>query len=241
MIRKQKATLFGIGVGPGDPDLITVKAVRLLKEMDVIYTASSTKNNFSLALQIASPHIPENAEIHALSFPMTRDKNVTDHAWKEHASAIYQDIHQGKNVAFLTLGDPLTYATFGYILQKMNKLYPDVPVETVPGITSYQAAAARTNTPLVEAEESLLITSGAAGGENLRKLNGQIENIVLLKAYKNVDGILEALAEADMLNTSIAVSKCGRDGETITRDIKTLKDHQPDYWTLIIAKKNNSQ
>ena len=230
-------TLYGIGVGPGDVDLITVKAVKLLARMDVIFTASSTKNDFSLAMEIAAPHLPDGVETRALSFPMTKDKGVTDKAWRENAAAIAREVEKGKNVAFLTLGDPLTYSTFGYILQKMKELHSHIAIEIIPGITSYQAAAARTNTTLVEAEESLLLTSGAFGGENIRKLKTAVENVVLLKAYRNVADIVEALDEAKMLANSKAVSRCGRANESVTSDVTQLLDRKPDYWTLIIAKK----
>ena len=236
-IMNNSGTLYGIGVGPGDADLITVKAVKLLAGMDVIFTASSTRNDFSLAMEIAGPHLPAGIEARSLSFPMTKDKAVTDKAWTENAGTIAKEVKKGRNVAFLTLGDPLTYSTFGYILQKMKTLYPDISIEIVPGITSYQAAAARTGTTLVEAEESLLLTSGAFGGENIRKLKAAVENVVLLKAYKNVADIADALSEAEMLAKSIAISRCGRENEVVTSDITELIKKKPDYWTLIIAKK----
>ncbi len=236
-MEKQTGILYGIGVGPGDPDLITMKAVKLLETVDVIYTASSTKNDFSLAMEIARPYLPDSVDVESLSFPMTTDKSITNRAWEENASAIAGQVNSGKRVAFLTLGDPLTYSTFGYVLQKIQQLHPEVEVETVPGITSYQAAASRTNRVLVEAEESLLLTSGAFGGENVRKLNGAVENVVLLKAYKNVADITEALDEAGMIDNSMAVSKCGREGESITNDIRKLSTGAPDYWTLILARK----
>ena len=229
--------LYGIGVGPGDPELITMKAVKLLETVDVIYTASSSKNDFSLALEIAQPYLPDNLDVQSLSFPMTTDKSVANRAWEDNAAIIAEQVNSGKRVAFLTLGDPLTYSTFGYVLQKIQKLHPGVEVETVPGITSYQAAASRINRVLVEAEESLLLTSGAFGGENVRRVNGSVENVVLLKAYKNVGDISDALDEAGMLGNSAAVSKCGRKGESITHDIRGLAANDPDYWTLILAKK----
>lgn len=236
----KKGTLYGIGVGPGDAELITVKAVRLLNKVDIIFTASSTKNTFSLAVEIAKPHLPETTGVRTLSFPMTRDKEVMAAAWKENAEIIVKEIEAGRNVAFLTLGDPLTYSTFGYVLQVIQRDYPQVDIVTVPGITSYQAAASRINTPLVEGEESLLITSGVYGGDNVRKCNGSIENVVLLKAYKNIASIAEVLEESDMLENSTAISKCGRKDEEINVDVKALSTKKPDYWTLIIAKKDKA-
>ena len=230
--------LYGIGVGPGDADLITVKAVKILGLVEVIFTASSSENDFSLALEIARPHLRDDVDTRILSFPMKKDRSVMNEAWEKHAATIAGEVSKGLQVAFLTLGDPLTYSTFGYILQKLDKRYPQIPIETIPGITSFQASAARINTPLVEGEESLLVTSGAAGGDNLRKIDGKIENVVLLKAYKHLPDIVDALEQCDMLATSTAISRCGRDDESITRDLAELVERRPDYWTLVIAKKN---
>jgi precorrin-2/cobalt-factor-2 C20-methyltransferase len=233
--------LYGIGVGPGDPELMTIKAVKVLGHVDVVFTASSAKNSFSLAVEIARPHLPANVDVRNLSFPMTQDKDLLKSAWRENSEAILAVIDEGKDAAFLTLGDPMTYSTFGYILQDIREIRPDLPIVTVPGVTSYQAAAARMNVPLVEAEESLLLTSGAYGGGNVRKFSDCAENVVLLKAYKNVGDITRALEESDMIENSRAIKKCGREGEEIITDIRTLADREPDYWTLILAKQGGKK
>ena len=117
-------------------------------------------------------HIPDSATVIRLKFPMTRDKNETRQAWKAHSQTIIAELERGRNVAFLTLGDSMTYSTYGYILRYVQTMAPHLEVQTVPGITSYQAAAARLNTPLVEGEESLMVVSGAKGGNRLRELCG---------------------------------------------------------------------
>ena len=104
-------TLYGIGVGPGDPDLITIKAAKILNRVDIVFAAASTKNDHSLAVNIAREHIPADATVVRLKFPMTRDKNQTRKAWKEHAHTIIAELEKGRNVAFLTLGDSMTYST----------------------------------------------------------------------------------------------------------------------------------
>jgi precorrin-2/cobalt-factor-2 C20-methyltransferase len=235
-MEKKQGILYGIGVGPGDPELMTIKAVKILNTVDVVFTASSTKNDFSLAVDIAKPHLPANVEVRTLSFPMTKDKSVMKKAWQENSRIIVDVLNQGIEAAFLTLGDPMTYSTFGYILQEIQEGYKDVTIVTIPGVTSYQAAAARMNVPLVEAEESLLLTSGAYGGHNIRKLSDCAENVVLLKAYKNVKDITMALEESDMIQNSRAIKKCGREGEEIITDVRKLAEGEPDYWTLILAK-----
>ncbi len=229
-------TLYGIGVGPGDPELIPLKSVRILQEVDVIFTAASSKNEYSLAVTIAQPHLPETTDIKTLPFPMTKDPGITQQAWEENTGAIIAELEAGRDVAFLTLGDPLTYSTYGYILRNIQKLAPHLTAITIPGITSFQAAAARLNRPLVEGEESLLLTSGAFGGHQLRRLTEKLENVIFLKAYRNVRDITAALEEADMLENSVAISKCSREDEKIVENVMDLCDQKPDYWTLILAK-----
>jgi len=233
---KKTGTLYGIGVGPGDPDLITIKAAKILNRVDIVFAAASTKNDHSLAVNIAREHIPDSARVIRLKFPMTRDKTETRKVWKEHAHTIIAELEKGQNVAFLTLGDSMTYSTYGYILKYVQTLAPYLEAQTVPGITSYQAAAARLNTPLVEGEESLMIVSGVKGGNRLRELAGKPENVVFLKAYRNVTDIKSAIEESGKYSSCVGVQSCGLPDEEIVSDIDELSRRKPNYWTLILTK-----
>lgn len=233
---KKIGKLFGVGVGPGDPELLTMKAVRVIKAADVIFTAASTKNTYSLAVEIASPYISPDIPVNMLSFPMTKDIDTAETAWTENARRIADTLKQGMTAVFLTLGDPTTYSTFGYILKKMKCVMPEADIETIPGITSFHAASARLNRILVEGEESLLITSGAFGGDRIRNVDG-VENVAIVKAYKNIKDINQALKDTGLYTRSVAVTKCGRDNEEIINDIDELERRTPDYWTLILASK----
>jgi precorrin-2/cobalt-factor-2 C20-methyltransferase len=230
-------TLFGIGVGPGDPDLVTLKAAKILGRVDVVFAAASTGNHHSLAKDIARPHVPETTPIKMLKFPMTRDKDRTRSAWEMHAHTIIDALEAGKDVAFLTLGDAMTYSTFGYIVRYISAAAPHLKIQTIPGISSYQAAAARLNTPLVEGEESLLVVSGARGGNRLRELTGKPENVVFLKAYRNVKDITDAITECGSYPQCVGIKNCGHENEEIIPDIEELNKQAPNYWTLIIAKR----
>ena len=235
----QPGTLYGIGVGPGDPDLLTLKAVNLLQQVDIVFTAASTKNDYSLAVNIARAHIPARTAIRALAFPMTKDRAETRRAWEANAQTIAEATAGGRQAAFLTLGDPLTFSTFGYILKYMRRLFPDHPVVTVPGITSYQASAAALNIPLVEGEQSLLVLSGANGGSRLDRQIVQPDTVVFMKAYRNVPGICTALENTGMLDHSAGVVRCSQPEQEIVDDVKALASRAPNYWTLIIARKTD--
>lgn len=235
---KQSGTLYGIGAGPGDPDLIAVKAARILGTVDIVFTAASTRNAYSRALDIARPHLSGQACVDKLDFPMSKDQTVKERAWRRNAAHIAGVLDQGRNAAFLTLGDPLTYSTYGYLLRYLKEDRPDLPIVTVPGITSYQAAAAAVNRPLVEGEESLLILSGVHGGKRLQEMIRPPDNVVFLKAYRDIDGITEALEGTGLAAGSVAVSNCSLESQQIHTDLKALGKLPPNYWTLIIAKRS---
>jgi precorrin-2/cobalt-factor-2 C20-methyltransferase len=233
---KKIGTLYGIGVGPGDPDLIPVKSIKILSRAHIVFTAASTKNEHSLAVEIARSHIPKTTTIKMLYFPMTRDEKVRRASWTRNASIVIEHIIQGKEVAFLTVGDTMTYSTYGYLLKQIKASAPHIPIESIPGISSYQAAAARLNNPLVEGEESLLVTSGVEGGDRLRQMFCKPESVVFMKAYRNVGDILSAVDEAGSYDDCVGISKCGLPEEEILTDLKALNAKPPNYWTLIIAK-----
>lgn len=239
-MKTKTGTLYGIGVGPGDPDLLTMKAVKILSRVDIVFAAASTKNTYSLAVDIAKPHIPESASVQMLQFPMTREKKVVHQAWKDNARIILDVLETGKHAAFLTLGDSLTYSTYGYVLKYILAAEPGIHVQTIPGITSYQAAAARLNMPLVEGEESLMVVSGATGGDRLRELSERPENVVFLKAYRNIKDIKAAIDESGQYLSSVGIKNCGQAEEEIIPDIAELGEEAPNYWTLIIAKQNTN-
>lgn len=230
--------LYGIGVGPGDPDFITLKAVKILSQVDMVFAASAAKNSHSLAAKIAKPHLKASVPIQMLPFPMTRNRQAMEAAWQDNARTVIKVLEQGKNAAFITLGDCMTYSTYGYVLKHIQKLAPHIEICSIPGITSYQAAAARINTPLVEGEESMVLVSGVMGGDKFRQISNHADNVIFLKAYKNAADIAKALDEAGMADKSVGIVKCGLEGEQIIRNMNVFQEKKPDYWTLIISKKS---
>ena len=237
IMKHEGGILYGLGVGPGDPELITLKAARILNSADVVYAAASSKNSYSIAVNIARPHIPDLTQVRMLHFPMTKNRTEKEKAWRDNARTLIDDLEQNKIVAFITLGDSMTYSTFGYVLRYVQELAPHIPVISVPGITSYQAAAACLNTPLVEGEEALLVLSGVSGGGYLRKIAVKPDKLVFMKAYRNMEDIAAALDEFDLLDNSVAIKNCGLPEQEIVENIRELTDNAPNYWTLVLSKK----
>ncbi|ETR67339.1 MAG: hypothetical protein OMM_11710 [Candidatus Magnetoglobus multicellularis str. Araruama] len=117
----QTGTFYGVGVGPGDPEHLTLKAVKVISSVESIFSATSIKNNYSLALEIAKQHISKSTEIRLLPFQMSNNENEKEKLWNKNAGLIMEEIEKGRNVAFLTLGDPLTYSTYGYLIRFIQK------------------------------------------------------------------------------------------------------------------------
>lgn len=234
-------TFFGVGVGPGDPGLLTLRAIETINHADIIFAASSIKNTYSLAVEIARPHIDANADIRMLSFQMSHNVDEKETLWAQNADKIIAELEAGRDAVFLTLGDSLTYSTYGYLVRIITRKAPHISIRTIPGIPSYLAAAARLNQPLVEGDESLLITSGAHGGAELRRFGRDIDNMVMLKVYRHIEDINAALEEAGLLANSRGISRCCREDEEIVEDVKTFEQRKPDYWSLIIAKRNKAE
>lgn len=232
-----KGILYGIGVGPGDPELITLKAVRALGEVDVIFAAASTKNDYSTALTIAEPYLKDGVRVEHLGFPMTKDAGELEKAWRVNAEIVADVLDQGKNAAFITLGDPLTYSTYGYLQRTLLDIDPDTSLQAIPGITSFHAAASKIGLVLCESKESLLITSGVADAESLEAQLDVADNAVILKAYKNFDEIRSTLERLRLDDKTVLVSRLGMDDESILMDIKDAPK-RPHYFSLALVKKN---
>ncbi len=231
-------TLYGIGVGPGDPDLLTLKAVKVLKGVAHVFAASSSKNDYSLAHDIVREHLPPDTPVDQLAFPMTFNPDRLETAWVANCEKVVEILGQGRSVAFLTLGDPLTFSTFIYLMRKVRGRLPELRIEVVPGITSFQAAAACATVPLAEGEESITIISGAKGGDRLKDVIDISDNVVLMKTYKQFPKILSQIEEAGYRERCCFVSRCGLDGEIVEKDFGRISGlDQPNYLSLMIVKK----
>jgi len=228
--------LYGVGVGPGDPELLTLKAVNTLRRVDLLLAASSSRNEYSIALDIARPHLHEGVPVVMLDFPMTRDRKDLESAWEANTRIAAEELLKGRDVAFLTLGDPMVYSTFGYLARTVARLYPEIPVRVVPGITSFQAAAAGNGVPLVESGENLLILSGVNDAHVLSESLEQADNTVILKSYRNFAAIKEVVEHHGLGDRSFFVSRIGLAGEVGRCSLADAPEN-PNYLSLVVVKK----
>lgn len=228
--------LWGIGVGPGHPELITVKAVQVLQKVPVAAVPKARRGQPSIAYQIARRYLKQDAQVVELVMPMTEARAELEQAWDQAARDVLSYLRHELDVAFLTLGDPSLYSTFGYLAKKVRALEPSLEVEVIPGITSFAAAAARLRVPLAEGDEPLVILP-AAGERDLGERAWQGANLVLMKVSRDYDGLVAALARQNRLQDSFLVSRVGQEGELVTGDLESLVGRKIDYLSLIISRK----
>ena len=220
--------LWGVGVGPGDPELLTVKAVRVLREADVVIVPDASSGD-KVALNIAKDYLKDK-QIQFVKTPMVRDKAVMDAAHEQAADTICALLDEGKQVAFLTLGDPAIYSTYMYIHQKV--LRRGYAVEVVPGIPSFCAAAARLNQSLCLGREPLTIIPASHDQNDLMDLPG---NKVFMKAGRSILELQQALADKGLLEGASMVENCSMENEHVYPHFADLKEPS-GYFSLVIVK-----
>ncbi|MBZ4645481.1 MAG: precorrin-2/cobalt-factor-2 C20-methyltransferase [Petroclostridium sp.] len=231
-----KGKFYGIGVGPGDAELVTLKAKRLLDECEIIVAPKTAMEKQSVALNIVKPLLADHKKIIELIFPMTYDESELSKHWDDAAKQICSMLDKNLNVVFLTLGDPMVYSTYIYIFRRIkDKGYE---AETVPGITSFCAAASRIDVPLAEGKETVAIIPSAYECENLDKILVDFDNIVLMKVSRNYEQLVEVLERHRLKEKSVLVSRCGLDEEIIEYDLDKFIGQKVNYLSMIIVKKS---
>ncbi len=228
---------YGIGVGPGDPELLTIKAVKILEKIDVIVAPETKSGKGSIALNIAKPYLRDDIEVAELKFPMTYEEDILNKAHDDATNYIKDLVNQGKNVAFLTLGDPMVYSTYIYLYKRLDK--GEIEIETIPGITSFCAIASKVGIPLAETGENIAIIPSVYSieGEKTKEIIDRFDNIVFMKASGNIDPLIELLDESGHGKDSVFVSRLGLDGEVIEYDINKRKGIKNNYLSTLIAKR----
>lgn len=221
--------LYGIGIGPGDPELLTLKAVRLIRESDVI-AVPGEKPEETVAYQIAVQAVPELKEktLCPVPMPMTKDPQKLEESHAAAVAIVEAKLQEGKQVAFLTLGDPTVYSTYLYVHKGIKAKGYDT--EIVSGITSFCATAARLNMGLVENSEMLHVIPASYQIEDALHLPG---TKVLMKAGKKMARVKELVEGLD--EKAVMVENCGMPGEKIYLSAEEIPE-QSSYYSLIIIK-----
>ncbi|MBQ1630645.1 MAG: precorrin-2 C(20)-methyltransferase [Firmicutes bacterium] len=221
-----KGKLFGVGVGPGDPELLSLKAVRVIRESDVIAVPGKTPAE-SYAYEIACKAMPdlESKPVIALKWTMTKDPEELKRVYRDAADLIGSNLEEGRSVSFLTIGDVSIYSTFIYVMKEVSE--DGYEVEMVPGITSFSASASRLGVSLTEHQEMLHIVPVNYG--EVKDLAG---TMVLMKPGKDLESIKRSIKEAG--RTAMMVEKCGLPDEKIYGSLEEIPD-EGEYLSTVIV------
>jgi len=225
---------YGIGVGPGDPELLTLKAINRLKTLDCLVVPQGRKGGNSEAHLIVSTYLNPETEIIARHFPMTSNQEEMDAAIDPIADEIKSLVTSGKNVGFVTLGDPMLYSTYIYLLKRLQD---QIEIETLSGLSSYSAMASGFNRPLVEGDTPLLIYPCTEDLSDLERHLMAHESVVLMKVYRNFEHIKALLIKHGLIDYSVAVSDFSKPNQKIYDDLKTVSFEDISYFTTILINK----
>lgn len=232
----EKGKLYGIGVGPGNTELLTLKAARILKTVPVVFTPKSSKEKESIALSIVRPILEERDDYKRLMlvtpiFPMIEDKEELEKIWTSASEMIAQYLNSGRDVAFITLGDPSVFSTYSYIQKKLKGNYE---IETVPGITSFTACAAARNEALVEQNDILTVVPKI--DDRLEQILEYSDSVVLMKASRNTSQLEQTIEKKERPKDIYSVQNCTRENEKI---IEGFSNEKPYLTTTIIKFKDD--
>jgi precorrin-2/cobalt-factor-2 C20-methyltransferase len=236
--------VFCVGCGPGDPELLTVRAVNLIKSAEVIFAPTAREGKPSIALSAVEKYIDKSTKTVSLVFPMVKDKESLKDYWRRNADEIAQAVRSGKKVVYLTVGDPALYSTWIYIHRELKRDHKDIEVEIVPGIASLFAIAAKVGISLAEGEETVAIVPACYDMERVRRTAGACDTVVFLKDGRYFDSVIRMLGESGFpSDANIAIAQnVSEEGEIL--EVKKLsellgkKGPVEKYFSIMVAKKN---
>jgi precorrin-2/cobalt-factor-2 C20-methyltransferase len=228
-----KGIFYGVGVGPGDPELLTLQAVRVIESCPIL-AVPETKSGGTLALDIVSQVVDVSKKtVVPLSFPMTRDETVTRENHRVQSAKIAEYLEKGQDVAMINLGDVSVFSTFSYIMEQVRNM--GYPVQMVPGVTSFCAVAAKLTTSLTEKEEPLhIIPAGYDGVAECLSLSG---TKVLMKPRKDIRSVVAALEQEGLLECSSMVENCGLPDERVYPTLQDFEEDSTGYFTTVVVRK----
>lgn len=238
------STLYCVGCGPGDPDLLTLKAINIIKNAEVIYTPTARENKPSVALSIVEKFLTKKTEIRQLVFPMVKDYEKLREHWKTNAKEIADAVRNGKKAVYLTVGDPSLYSTWIYIHKEMCKNYRDIEIEIVPGITSIFSFSAEIKTPIGEGEEIIGIIPACYNLDRLKIAAECCDTLVFLKDGRYFNNVIDILMKSSFPEDSdvFIAEDVSTSNETLQKrklvDVAKNKNENNDkYFSIMIAKK----
>jgi precorrin-2/cobalt-factor-2 C20-methyltransferase len=234
-------TLYGIGVGPGDPELITLKGLRLLQQVPVVAYPAGIGGKAGIAQRIIAQWLqPQQTQL-PLNFPYVQDETILSQAWQESAETVWHYLNQGQDVAFATEGDVSFYSTFTYLAQTLQQFHPEVIVKSVAGICSPMAAAAALGIPLTIQSQRLVILPALYTVDELEKILNWAEVVVLMKVSSVYAQVWQILHQRHLLANSWVIERATQPDQVIYTDLLDHPHLELSYFSLMIIQINPAQ
>jgi precorrin-2/cobalt-factor-2 C20-methyltransferase len=237
---------YGVGIGPGDPELLTIQALRILSEVEVIFVPKAKITDEGLALNIVlralggggtAGKTAMKAELRELVFPMSKDPEVLRPAWEAARTAVLEVLRQGTDCAFITLGDTAVYSTYMNLVDVLRRTEPGLRIVTSPGISSYSQAAAGLNLSLVEKAERMAVLPCLSDVEGMRPDLERFDTVVLMKVGRRFAALRDLLRRMELLAHSHLALKLGTPEEILTSDLDSVDPEKVTYMSLVIVRK----
>jgi len=237
------AGLTGIGVGPGDADLLTIKAAKAIRDADIVMCPASAADRPSIALSIVSDLVDESRQqVTKLVFPMTKDRDVLEETWRNNAEIMAETVATGKDVVYLTVGDPYLYSTWIYMHRHLSSEHPDMKIDVIPGIVSMFSFASKVGVSIAEGAEKVAVIPSCYDMAGVREIAKNAESMIFLKDGRYFDQVIQVLRESGFGDDSVFAigQSLGTDQEVIQKMTLGQVDEADlgsRYFSILVVKR----
>ncbi len=242
----EKGRLYLVGVGPGDPEMMTCKAVDVLGRTDIWLAPKAKNNGNSNAVQIAGGKVDISGKtILELLFPMKKihlgqkQNTEVEDKWQKAAEIVLTYLDKGFDVAFPTLGDPSLYSTAFYLLAVLQKMEPKINVSVIPGITAMSGCSAQVLTPIGLGDDIISIIPAVFEDDRLREIFRNSDVVVIMKVFHSMERIVAMLDEFDLCENAVLIERCGMDDQKIHPDVRAAVGEELHYFSTMLVRRKN--
>ena len=232
----QPGTLTGIGLGPGDPDLITLKALKVLQAAPVVAFPQGRRGHRGVAQRIVTPHLQSHQRPLPLDFPFVVEDAQLQAAWQRAAETVWAVLKTGQDVVFACEGDISFYGTFTYLADALRLAHPEVPIHRIPGVCSPMAAVSALGIPLTVQAEKLVVLPAFYGVDDLEQTLDWADVVVLMKVSSVYASVWEVLKRRNLLAQSYVIVRASQPDQVIYQDLETHRDLDLPYFSLMVIR-----
>lgn len=230
-------TFYGVGVGPGDPELLTLKAAEIISRSKFIFVPKARGATESLVLRIVESRLSSDAKIELLEFPLIRDRQNVQLRWNDSCIPLVNVLRSGNDACYLTLGDPYIYSTYIYLVRAIQRCVEEINIVTIPGITAFNAAAALAEFSLAEADESITVVPGSVAVDTANELGSLPGTMIVMKIGDKIARVNNDILIRENIDRVAIVSRAGLEGQTVSLDPgETLDDRTEANMTVILTR-----